>query len=221
MTNTSANVGEEFRKFDGTGLDLWKIRTENTLYLQVCAEVLEEIKSAGMDDATWKLLNCKEVAHIYMAVSDEVLGNIKGLTSGHEVWSKLKTMYESTTTVNQVHLTRRLMVAGLEDAKFAAEHISTFNLLLNQLQYVGLQIFNNKMKAIFLLTILPETWEALIVSLSNSGSPTFDGVRRAIPNAEISEKASVESSSPHNITRGRAATKKTSIQKSRNKSKGK
>ena len=68
---------------------------------------------------------------------------------------------------------------------------------------------------------LPETWEALIVSLSNSGSPTFDGVRRAIPNAEISEKASVESSSPHNITRGRAATKKTSIQKSRNKSKGK
>ena len=37
-----------------------------------------------MNDATWKLLNCKEVAHIYMAVSGEVLGNIKGPTSVHE-----------------------------------------------------------------------------------------------------------------------------------------
>ena len=89
-----------------------------------------------------------------MAVSDEVLGNIKGLTSGHEVWSKLKTMYESTTTVNQVQLMGRVIAAQLEDAKSAAEHISTFNGLLNQLQDVGLQIFDDKMKAIFLLMIV-------------------------------------------------------------------
>ena len=69
---------------------------ENTLYLQGCAKALEENKSVGMDNATWKLLNRKAVAHIYMAVSDEVLRNIKGLTSGHEVWSKMKTMYKST-----------------------------------------------------------------------------------------------------------------------------
>ena len=47
---------------------------------------------------------------------------------------------------------RRLIAARLEDVKFAAEHISTFNGLLNQLQDVGLQIFDDKMKAIFLLT---------------------------------------------------------------------
>ena len=44
------------------------------------------------------------------------------------------------------------------------------------------------MKAIFLLTILPETWEALVVSLSNSASLTFDGVRGAILNEEIRQK---------------------------------
>ena len=89
----------------------------STLHLQGCADALEENKSAGMDDATWKLLNRKVVAHIYMAVLDKVLGDIKGLASGHEVWSKLKTMYESTTTVNLVHLIGRLMDARLEDAK--------------------------------------------------------------------------------------------------------
>ena len=92
----------------------------------------EENKSTSIDDATWKLLKRKAVAHIYMAVQ------IKGLTSGHEVWSKLKSMYESTTTVNQVQLMGRVIAAQLEDAKSAAEHISTFNGLLNQLQDVGL-----------------------------------------------------------------------------------
>ena len=110
--------------------------------------------------------NCsivKAVAHIYMTVSDEVLGNIKGLTSSHDEWSKLKTMYKSTTAVNQACMMRRLIAAWLEDAKFSSEHISTFNDLLNQLQDVGLQIFDDKMKAIFLLMTLPETREALVV----------------------------------------------------------
>ena len=71
------------------------------------------------------------------------------------------TMYERTTLVNQVHLMRRLMAAHFEDAKCIAEHISTFNGLLNQLQDVGLQIFDDKMKAIFLLMTLLETWERL------------------------------------------------------------
>ena len=86
-------------------------------------------------------------------------------------------MYESTTAVNQVHLMRRLIAARLEDAKSAAKHISTFNGLLNQLQHVGLQIFDNKIKAIFLLMMLPKTWETLVVSLSNSAILTFDGVK--------------------------------------------
>ena len=73
--------------------------------------------------------------------------------------------YESTTAMNQVHLMRRLIDVGLADAKSVAEHISTFNGLLNQLQDLGLQIFNDKIKAIFLLMTLSETWAALVVIL--------------------------------------------------------
>ena len=94
-------------------------------------------------------------------------------------------MYESTTAVNQVHLMRRLIAARLEDAKSAAKHISTFNGLLNQLEDVEWRIFDDKMKAIFLLMTLLKTWEALVVSLSNSTSLTFDRVRGEILNEEI------------------------------------
>ena len=71
---------------------------------------------------------------------------MKGLTIGHKLWTKLKTMYESTTTANQVH-----------DLKSASKHISKFSGVLNQLQDAGLQIFDDKMKAIFLPMTLPET----------------------------------------------------------------
>ena len=45
---------------------------------------------------------------------------------------------------------RRLIVAWLDNAKSVVEGISEFNGLLNQLQDVGLWIFEYKMKAIFL-----------------------------------------------------------------------
>ena len=57
-----------------------------------------------------------------------------------------KDCVESTTAVNQVHLMRILIIALLEDAKPAVEHISTFNGLFNQLQDEGLQIFDIKRK---------------------------------------------------------------------------
>ena len=69
--------------------------------------------------------------------------------------------------------------------------------------------------------MLPETTEALVVSLPNSASLTFDGVRGAILNEEIRQKASGKSSSSANITRRRAVTKNVLMQRSRSKSNGK
>ena len=69
------------------------------------------------------------------------------------------------------------------------------------------------MKTMFLLMTLPKTWEALLISFLDSASLTFDGVRGAILNEEIRRKASGESSSFANITRGRAATKNALIQR--------
>ena len=71
MANTSTNVGVKLNIIDG--FDLWKVIMVSTLCLQGCAKSLEENKSVGMNDATWKLLNHKTIAHIYMAVPDEVL----------------------------------------------------------------------------------------------------------------------------------------------------
>ena len=56
------------------------------------------------------------------------------------------------------------------------------------------------MKTMFLLMTLPKTWEALLISFLDSASLTFDGVRGAILNEEIHQKAIGESFSSANIT---------------------
>ena len=48
-----------------------------------------------------------------------------------------------------------------------AEHTSEFQNLVNQLTSVDLQ-FDDEMQALLLLSSLPESWETLVVSLSNS-----------------------------------------------------
>ena len=70
---------------------------------------------------------------------------------------------------------------------------------------------------------LPDSWEALVASLSNNAALTFDGVRGSILNEGIRRKASGESSGAAYHVRGRSNKKENSENrgKSRSKSKGK
>ena len=56
------------------------------------------------------------------------------------------------------------------------------------MQDSGLAPFNDKLKAIFLLMTLPNSWETLVVSLSNNPNLTVDGVKGSILNKEIRRK---------------------------------
>ena len=118
--------------------------------------------------------------------------DLKGLVTAFELWAKLKATYENTTPVNQVHLMRKLVGMQLDESKSVAEHLSLFTGTLSQLQDLGMPPFDDKLKAIFLLMTLPDSWETLVVSSSNNPNLTFDGVRGSILNEEIRRKAGGE-----------------------------
>ncbi|MCO5593485.1 hypothetical protein L7F22_047499 [Adiantum nelumboides] len=106
----------------------------------------------------------------------------------------------------------------LDESKSAAEHLSLFTCTLSQLQDSGFPPFDDKLKAILLMT-LPDSWETLVVSLSNNPNLTFDGVRGSILNEEIRRKASGEGGSSANMVRGRTEKKNAYAQRSKSKSK--
>ncbi|MCO5595452.1 hypothetical protein L7F22_049495 [Adiantum nelumboides] len=90
------------------------------------------------------------------------------------VWDKLKASYENTTPINQVHLMRKLVSLELDESKSISDHLNAFGGILSQLKDSSLQAFeDDKLKAIFLLMTLPDSWEALVVSLSNNPKHTL------------------------------------------------
>ena len=78
-----------------------------------------------------------------MAISDEILMDLKGLTIAFEVWEKLKATYEITTLINQVHLMRKLVCMQLNESKSVVEHLSPLHVLSHNcktLDYLALMI---------------------------------------------------------------------------------
>ena len=124
-----------------------------------------------MSEDAWQILN-KKVA-IYIKMADEILIDLKGLVYASKIWAKLKATYENSTHVNQVHLMRTHVGMQLDKPKSAVEHLSLFTCTLSQLQDSRMAPFDDKLKVIFLLRTLPDPWETLVVSLSNSPNLTL------------------------------------------------
>ena len=150
---------------------------QGILFLKDCDKALEAKKPEDMSEYAWRILNKKVVTYIKMVVSDEILVDLKGLESASKIWAKLKATYENSLPVNQVHLMRKLVGMQLDESKSAAEHLSLFTGTLSQLQDSGMAPFDDKLKAIFLLMTLPNSWETSVVSLSNNLNVTLMGQR--------------------------------------------
>ena len=87
MASTSTEVKNlfEIKRFDGKGFDLWKERMLGILFLRDCEDALVEKKPESMENDAWNTLNKKTITYIKMVVFDEILVDIKGLTTIRQV----------------------------------------------------------------------------------------------------------------------------------------
>ena len=87
MASTSSDIENLFKikRFEDTGFDLWKDRMQGILFLKDCDGALEEVKCDDMSDAAWVNLNKKAIAYIKMAVSNEILVDLKCLVIAYDV----------------------------------------------------------------------------------------------------------------------------------------
>ncbi|MCO5576745.1 hypothetical protein L7F22_030563 [Adiantum nelumboides] len=207
-SNASTSSGEpkslmEIKRFDDTGFDLWKERMQAILIFKDCEDALLVAKPENLSDEVSERLNKKAIAYIKMAVTDDVLTDIKRLPTAYAVWEKLTSSYENRTSVNQVHLMRKLVNMKLHEAKPASKHLNAFTGVLSQLQDSGLQPFDD--------------------NYTNNAALTYDGVRGSILNEEIRRKSSGEGSGTAYHVRGRTEKRNhvANKGKSRSKSKGK
>ncbi len=106
-------------------------------------------------------------------------------------------LYEKPSASNIVFLMKCLFNMKMSEGGYVADHLNEFNTITNQLSSVGV-IFDDQVRALLFLCSFPESWNDLVMAISNfvSGSSTlnFDDVVDAILSEEMRRKSSGETS---------------------------
>ncbi|KAI3701153.1 hypothetical protein L2E82_45798 [Cichorium intybus] len=108
----------------------------------------------------------------------------------HTNSGKSLSMYQAKTACNKTLLIRRLVNHKLRSGTSKAENTSQFQGLVNHLSSAE-WVLKDEEQAILLLSSLPDHWETLVVTLSNSapgGKVTMEMVTDALMNEEARRK---------------------------------
>ncbi|KAL4383727.1 hypothetical protein GQ457_15G024680 [Hibiscus cannabinus] len=141
---------------------------EDHLY---CKDLYEPITFQTMPEGKiekeWELLNRKAVAMIRKYIDKSLFEHVSTYTNAYELWSKLESMIQKKTPRNKAHLVRRLVKLEYNDGQSMIEHLNNFKGLVNQLSKIEMKI-DEELQALLLLSSLLESWDTLVVTLSNS-----------------------------------------------------
>ena len=165
---------------------------EDILYCKDLYEPLQLLgqKPAGKSDDAWSILNRKVVGQIRQWVDQSVFHHVAQETDAYKLWTKLSSMYERKTAQNKASVIRRLVNLKYRDGRSVTEHLSDFQGLINLLTNMKM-VIDDELQALMLLSYLPDSWDTLIVSLSNSapqGVLTLDIVKDSMFNEEARRK---------------------------------
>ena len=79
----------------------------------------------------------------------------------------LADMYEKPSANNKVYLMKKLFNLKMPEGGSVIEHLNSFNIIVNQLVSVGIK-FNDEICVLILLVSLPNNWEPIRVTITNS-----------------------------------------------------
>ena len=175
-----------------TNYTLWRPRMEDLLS---CKDLFDpiELKGEKPDSAKeleWKKSNRKTIGQIRQWIDHSVFHHVAQETDAYVLWKKLEDMYQAKTARNKALLMRRLVNMKFKNGTSVAEHTSEFQSLVNQLSSVEMPL-GDEVQALLLLSSLPDSWETLVVSLSNSapnGKLTMSMVKDALFSEEARRK---------------------------------
>ncbi|KAL8144221.1 hypothetical protein V2J09_017253 [Rumex salicifolius] len=165
---------------------------------KVKIEKFDENKPEGMKDVDWNLLGRQALGVIRLTLSRNVAFNIAKEKTTTGLMAALGNMYEKPSASNKVHLMRRLFNLRMTEDASIAKHLNALNTVTTQLSSVGIE-FDEEVRALILLSSLPESWNATVTSVSSSsGSSTRGNGHRRSNNHSRSRDKKSRSTNPNN-----------------------
>jgi hypothetical protein len=177
-------------KFNGQNYQLWKMQMEDYLYQKDLFLPLGGIEknSVATKDEEWEILDRKALGMIRLSLAGSVAFNISKEKTMKGLMDALAKLYEKPSMSNKVFLMKRLFNMKMLKGGSVVDHLNDFNTVTNQLSSIKVD-FDDEVRALLILCSLPETWNGLVMAVSNSvsGSNTlkFDDVVGVILSEEM------------------------------------
>lgn len=127
-------------------------------------------------------------------------------TNAKDLWQKLKNIYKRKIAQNKVIYIRKLVHMKYQEGSSVSEHLSKFQDCVNRLTTMKM-VLDEELRVLILLSSLPDSWETLVVSLSNlapNGVVNLVMVKDSMLNKELRRKElGVTSESSALVTKNR------------------
>ena len=180
-----AKMDDDMIKLNSLNYSTWKCMMEDFLY---CKDLYKpnRLKEKPYDtlDDDWDLEHRKAIAYMRRWMDQTLHEQIYDETKTDAVWKKLENLFSRKTSGNKITLIRRLVKLKYKDKNNMVEHISYFHGIVNKLVAMKMNI-NDDMQASLLLISLHDSWETLVVTVSNStpnGILTMESVKDSLLN---------------------------------------
>jgi hypothetical protein len=172
-------------KLDFSNYSLWKPMMEDIVYCKDLYEpIVKEKILTSVTEEEWRVLNRKAVGMIGLYINHNIFHHVANDTNAYEMWQKLESMYERKTTMNKASVIKRLAKLEYRDGSSVIEHLNVFQCHINQLSAMKIN-FEDEVQALLLLSSMPNCWNTLVVSVSNSapdGKLTLEMVKNSMLN---------------------------------------
>lgn len=148
----------------------------------------DSAKPKKTSDGAWKKLDRKAIAFIRQWLDDSVFHHVSTMESACLLWKTLESLYERKTATDKAFLIWKLVNLKYKNSSSIAEHLNEVKNIVNQLTKITL---DEELQALLLLNSFPDSWETLVVSLSNSASDgkiTLSTVMSSLLNEEVRRK---------------------------------
>jgi len=182
---------------NGKNWNIWKPRMEDLLFSKDLYTPLLGRPATTLDDVAWKMLDRKTVGFIRQWLDDSVFHHVSTETSAQALWKKLEALYERKTAGNKAFLIRKFVNLKYREGSPMTEHLNNAQSIINQLESMKITL-GDELQDLMVLSSLPEGWETLVVSLSNSapdGVVSMEMVTSCLLNEELRRKDSGASTS--------------------------
>ena len=162
-----AGKASRIEKFNGTDFAYWRLQIEDYLYGRKLHLPLLGTKPEAMKDKEWALLDKQVLGVTRLILSRSVAHNVVKEKTTVDLMKALSDMYEKPSANNKVHLIKKLINLKMAENASIAQHLNEFNTITNQLSSVEID-FDNEIRALVVLTSLPNSWKAIRMAVSNS-----------------------------------------------------